>query len=75
MPLIPLRTMKISYIWLVHFVISITPANGSPQVELVKQAMQIKSNINFEILIHKVDGDAFPLEEHRLEAQRDTRSG
>eukprot|EP00474_Spongospora_subterranea_P009707 CRZ10165.1 hypothetical protein [Spongospora subterranea] len=43
-------------------------------VSCIDLAYRANPNINIEILIHKVDGDAFPLEEHQLEAQRDIRS-
>ncbi|CEP01498.1 unnamed protein product (mitochondrion) [Plasmodiophora brassicae] len=62
-------------------VLVVDATNGSQAAQDVKYlvgcievAHRVNPKISFEILIHKVDGDAFPLEEHKLEAQRNTRA-
>ena len=40
-------------------------------VETVKRAQAINPNIFFEVFIHKVDGDLFLSDEHKIDCQRD----
>ncbi|KAG5185866.1 Gtr1/RagA G protein conserved region-domain-containing protein [Tribonema minus] len=40
-------------------------------VEIVRRAQAVNPNISFEVFIHKVDGDLFLSDEHKIDCQRD----
>jgi len=42
--------------------------------DLIKRAHKVNPNVNFEVFIHKVDGDLFLSEEHKMDMQREIQA-